>query len=65
MKKLITIINISILLTLLFGCAGPTTQRLKPDDAAVALEAEKQREIELKAEIIPSSAPETKVSFAA
>jgi hypothetical protein len=47
-KSHIAIINISILLTLLFGCAGPTTQRIEPDDAAVAIEAEKQREIALQ-----------------
>ena len=47
-KNHIAIINISILLTLLIGCAGPTTQRIKPNDAAVALEAEKQREIAIQ-----------------
>ena len=48
MKNHIAIINVSILFVLLVGCAGPTTQRVKPNDAAVALEAEKQREIALQ-----------------
>jgi len=48
MKNHIAIINGSILFALLVGCAGPTTQRVKPNDAAVALEAEKQREIALQ-----------------
>ena len=42
------IINISLLFALLIGCAGPTTQRTKPNDAAVAHEAEVQREIALQ-----------------
>lgn len=47
-KNHVLIINVSILFALLIGCAGPTTQRIKPNDAAVALEAEKQREIALQ-----------------
>ena len=48
MKNHIAIINVSILFILLVGCMGPTTERMKPDDAAVAIEAEKQREIALQ-----------------
>ena len=48
MKKHISIINISILFTLLVGCAGPTTQRVKPNEAAVEIEAKKQKEIALE-----------------
>ena len=48
MKNHIAIINASILFILLVGCMGPTTERMKPDDAAVAIEAEKQREIALQ-----------------
>jgi len=47
-KNHIAIIYISILFALLVGCIGPTTQRVEPNDAAVALEAEKQREIALQ-----------------
>lgn len=43
-----TTIAISILITLMAGCAGPTTQRIKPNDAAVEIEAKKQREIALE-----------------
>jgi len=44
----VLIINASILFSLLVGCAGPTTQRTKPNEAAVAHEAEMQREIALQ-----------------
>ena len=37
--------------SLLWGCAAPKTQRVKVDDALVALEAKKQREIALKTQI--------------
>ena len=38
-----------ILMTIfLIACVAPTTQRVKPDEAAVAIEAEKQREIAIK-----------------
>ena len=47
-KYHLLIINISILFSLLIGCAGPTTQRIKPNEAAVAHEAEIQREIALQ-----------------
>ncbi len=47
-KNHVLIINVSILFALLIGCAGPTTQRIKPNDAAVAAEAELQREIALQ-----------------
>jgi hypothetical protein len=36
---------ISILIILITGCVGPTTQRPDPNDATVAIEAAKQREI--------------------
>ena len=32
----------------MIACVAPTTQRVKPDEAAVAIEAEKQREIAIK-----------------
>jgi len=47
-KYHLLIINVSILFSLLIGCAGPTTQRIKPNEAAVAHEAEIQREIALQ-----------------
>jgi membrane-associated protease RseP (regulator of RpoE activity) len=47
-NKLIAIINICVLLTLQVGCIGPTSQRVKPDAAEVAIEAEKQHEIALQ-----------------
>jgi membrane-associated protease RseP (regulator of RpoE activity) len=44
------ILKLLLILVLVFlnACVGPTTQRVKPNDAAVAIEAEKQREIALK-----------------
>ena len=48
-------INIAVLfITMIFcGCAGPTTKTIKPSDAAVVLEADKQKEIAIK-ELIKS-----------
>ena len=37
-----------LIFILLAACVAPTTQRVKPNDAAVAIEAEMQREIALK-----------------
>ena len=37
-----------LIFILLVACVAPTTQRVKPNDAAVAIEAEMQREIALK-----------------
>ena len=45
-SALTTLLIIALLLH--FGCAAPTTKRPEPDEAAVALEAEKQREYALK-----------------
>ena len=45
--KILKFLLISVLI-FLSACVGPTTQRVKPNDAAVAIEAEKQREIALK-----------------
>jgi Peptidase family M48/PDZ domain len=46
-QKIITILLIS-LTTFLSGCMGPTTQRVKPNDASVEIEANKQKEIALQ-----------------
>ena len=46
LKRFITILII-LLVTFLNGCAAPTTQRVKPNDAAVEVEAKKQKEIAL------------------
>tara|TARA_B100001250_G_scaffold332268_1_gene297621 strand:- start:5781 stop:6905 length:1125 start_codon:yes stop_codon:yes gene_type:complete len=37
-----------LVMVLVVGCVAPTTQRTKPNEEAVAVEAEKQREIALK-----------------
>lgn len=47
LKKSITILLIS-LVTFFSGCMGPTTQRVKPNDAAVEIEANKQKEIAVR-----------------
>jgi len=46
--KIFAPLVISILITFMAGCAAPTTQRVKPNDAAVEIEAKKQKEIALE-----------------
>ena len=48
MKKQTNNFLFIITLAFLVACVGPTTQRVKPNDAAIAIEAEKQREIAIK-----------------
>jgi len=50
MKKHLSIIQCLIFCIYLFvfGCAGPTTVRNTPNESAVAIEAEKQRELAVK-----------------
>ena len=43
-RKSYLILSALFVLTVFYGCAGPTTTRPATDDAAVALEAQKQRE---------------------
>jgi len=45
-KRFIVILVVSCI-TIISGCAAPTTQRVKPNDAAVEIEAKKQKEIAL------------------
>jgi hypothetical protein len=48
MTRKILLIIITATSILMYGCVAPTTQRVKTDDAAVAIEAQKQREIALQ-----------------
>lgn len=45
--RIISVLLISFI-TFLSGCMGPTTQRVKPNDAAVEIEANKQKEIAVR-----------------